>query len=462
MVSVVVQDHHFPEGVFSGRLVNNKPDGSGVAKWTTTTGGGGSYDGDWREGFLHGRGTYTYPDGGAYDGECRGSKRDGWGVCRYPGGAWYEGLYRDDRCQRGAWHDANGADVWEGDWSVRREDGMYVHEMQGWGVQKRRASGGGDGGVLETVGMWRSLETGDIYYGRFDHGKRSGSGRMLFGVEGVGDGGSYVGEWRDDMFHGRGVRLWADGTRYEGDWVCGMEHGKGTKTWARDGTSFEGVWEMGVIKSGTKTWPNGDEFGGRFYQNGCGDGSGSFKSAYGRILSAGTLKNGVFQQGSCVRPGMSHRMGCGDLEMEEDVRRLNTRVQSLERELCQVKQNSDNQTECFEHTLMHIQRGVWLSTTAQVGGSSGGFLQESSSEDSHSCVMKSVLVTLQKHNITFRELVCSLCPLDKVVKMVIAKRFGVDENQQVVSFKGDGNDTLLSETATLSLLSFKGVPGSLN
>ncbi|KAH3743894.1 hypothetical protein Pelo_14718 [Pelomyxa schiedti] len=48
--------------------------------------------------------------------------------------------------------------------------------------------------------------------------------------------------------------------------------------------------------------------------------------------------------------------------------------------------------------------------------------------------------------------------LDKVVKMVIAKRFGVDENQQVVSFKGDGNNTLLSETATLSLLSFKGVP----
>ncbi|KAH3722723.1 hypothetical protein Pelo_18570 [Pelomyxa schiedti] len=82
MVSVVVQDHHFPEGVFSGRLVNNKPDGSSVAKWTSTTGGGGSYDG---EGSLHGRGTYTYPDGGAYDGECRGSKRDGCGRVPPPG-----------------------------------------------------------------------------------------------------------------------------------------------------------------------------------------------------------------------------------------------------------------------------------------------------------------------------------------------------------------------------------------
>ncbi|KAH3731876.1 hypothetical protein Pelo_17294 [Pelomyxa schiedti] len=73
------------------------------------------------------------------------------------------------------------------------------------------------------AGTWKSPDgSGDIYHGRFDHGKKCGTGRMLLGDGGSNSsqgGGSYVGEWKDDLFHGRGVRLWANGDRYDGQWL---------------------------------------------------------------------------------------------------------------------------------------------------------------------------------------------------------------------------------------------------
>ncbi|KAH3723352.1 hypothetical protein Pelo_17945 [Pelomyxa schiedti] len=68
-----------------------------------------------------------------------------------------------------------------------------------------------------SVGTWMSPDgSGDIYHGQFDHGMKCGTGSILFGA----GGGSYVGE----VFHGRGVRLWANGDRYDGQWVQGKEH----------------------------------------------------------------------------------------------------------------------------------------------------------------------------------------------------------------------------------------------
>ncbi|KAH3722767.1 hypothetical protein Pelo_18526 [Pelomyxa schiedti] len=67
--------------------------------------------------------------------------------------------------------------------------------------------------------------------------------------------------------------------------------------------------------------------------------------------------------------------------------------------------------------------------------------------------MKALSVTLERHNITFRECFCTRCPLDKIVKMEVEKRFGVDENQQVTFLDGDAQEVSLSETSsTLSQL----------
>ncbi|KAH3758473.1 hypothetical protein Pelo_9725 [Pelomyxa schiedti] len=356
-------------------------------------------------------------------------------------------------------------------------------------------------------GTWYSPHTGDIYHGQFDHNKRSGYGRILFGDAKLG-GGSYVGGWKDDVFHGRGVRIWDDGTRYEGDWVSEKENGAGTKTWARDGTSIAGVWKNGDIVSGTKRWPNGDEFTGKFAVNGlCGEGMATFRcggpSSTNTITLVGTFKENVFQETKCGGGwGLCCSIGHGDFQLEEKAITLEREVKELEgivdqqskekqeallkstqtfetlkkkleeqtevmvrqiKELTniletlskekeealwetkrtqhkfeeqtelmglQTKQLQD-QVENFEHTLQHLQKGMWVKASCP-------------ENSNNRCVMKEVSVTLERHNITFHESFCMRCPLDKIVKMEVEKRFGVDESQQAILLVvGDTQEELL-------------------
>ncbi|KAH3723163.1 TKL family protein kinase [Pelomyxa schiedti] len=129
-----------------------------------------------------------------------------------------------------------------------------------------------------------------------------------------------------------------------------------------------------------------------------------------------------------------------------------------EREIGSLTMQLHEQTLGFAHILRHIQQGVWVKSVAP---SWGGPQEEASA-----CVMKQVLIILERHNITFPETVCSLCPLDKVVKMGVEKQFGVDENQQVVSFSKQGEiseEAVISGTSSAlsqlsSLFPFEGIP----
>ncbi|KAH3731703.1 hypothetical protein Pelo_17464 [Pelomyxa schiedti] len=442
------------------------------------------------EGALHGRRSYVYDTGSTYEGEWRNEKRDGWGVYRRFDGEWFEGLYRADRRKRGTCHSQSGVDVWDGEWVWN--DAAGGTQMQGWGVQRRvvnnmgTSNGGGGGAAAATVetdrtrcsdmrgsmqtvyegeweehkwhgrGTWHSPDgTGDMYHGQFDHGKRSGYGSILFGCT----GGSYVGGWKDDVFHGKGARIWGDGTRYVGDWIMGKEHGSGTKTWACDGTSIEGVWEMGVIVSGTQRWPNGDEFTGTFTMNGdCGKGMATFRDLPSE-------KQEVMENKDCAVTLAKVRMLEHELAVLKEVRQISGKLEGLQNQLDEQEELMKIQTKEFkdqeqyiEHTLQHIQHGMWAKSNDHLDNQ---IL-------TNQCEMKKVEVTLEKHNITFQESFCSLCPLEKVVKMEVEKRFGVDENQQVVSLVGvsvrKGDDSpemsLSGTSSTLSLLSSLVLPHS--
>ncbi|KAH3767222.1 2-isopropylmalate synthase [Pelomyxa schiedti] len=299
---------------YTGRLVNSKRDGTGTCTWE----GGNTYTGEWRDNKKHGRGAQRWGDGSTYEGEWRNGKREGWGVGHYAKesgereASWYEGLWRDERWKRGTWHTCNTGDVYEGEWV--------------WNDTKWMGS-------AEEARRGLARNTGD----GFDHGKKSGNGRMLFGDSHAG-GGSYVGEWKDDKFHGRGVRLWANGDRYEGQWVCGKENGEGTKVLACDGSSFTGLWEMGVAKKGTRRWPNGDMFEGTFTSGGgCGglelrgEGVSTLPSSEGcnMVQLRGILNsNNMFQQ---------HKMGSPPFEIIEalnaDKKQLQLRIEQLTKEI---------------------------------------------------------------------------------------------------------------------------------
>ncbi|KAH3766612.1 TIR protein [Pelomyxa schiedti] len=280
------------------------------------------YSGETKNGVRHGRGFQRWDNGDTYEGEWHKGQCDGWGVFHWARGDWFEGLFRGGHSQRGTIHSRGGCVEWEGEWRTTEKNPAF------WGVERRakKTETTGDGHATATVdnvyngqwdgykwngcGTWHSPDTGDIYHGQFDHGKRSGTGRMLFGGDNKSEGdggGSYIGEWKDDMFHGRGVRLWANGDRYEGQWKDGKEHGEGMKRWCRDGSSFSGLWEMGVPKKGTRKWPNGDQFEGIFTQSSqcggsggwgcCGEGVVTLSSENNSLLHFRGLLNGnTFQQ----------------------------------------------------------------------------------------------------------------------------------------------------------------------
>ncbi|KAH3732461.1 2-isopropylmalate synthase [Pelomyxa schiedti] len=335
------------------------------------------YNGETKDGVSHGRGFMRWPGGNTYEGEWHNGKYDGWGVYRGADGSCREGLWRGARFNRGTFYSQNGVDVLDGEWN----DTADAHQMQGWGVQRRVADAMGttahqhsgkttrsvdtvyegewDRGQWHGCGTWHSPVTGDIYHGQFDHGKRSGYGRILLGDTKLG-GGSYVGGWKDDMFHGRGVRIWDDGTRYEGDWVGDKEHGAGTKTWARDGTSIAGVWEKGEIVSGTKRWPNGNEFTGKFRVNGfCGEGMATFlcggPSSTNTISLVGTFKENIFQETKCGGGrGLCCSIGYGDVQLKARI--LEGEVQDLEGKVAQEYKEKQEALLKLTHTFETLQK----------------------------------------------------------------------------------------------------------
>ena len=67
-----------------------------------------------------------------------------------------------------------------------------------------------------------------------------------FGTSVYTDGRKYVGEYRDNKWHGQGTLTYTDGGKYVGELKDDKWHGKGTLTLA-DGTKFVGEFRDGKM-----------------------------------------------------------------------------------------------------------------------------------------------------------------------------------------------------------------------
>ena len=65
-----------------------------------------------------------------------------------------------------------------------------------------------------------------------------------FGSFTIADGDKYVGEWKDDKFHGQGTYTFAEGDKYVGEFKDGKKHGQATYTYA-DGEKDAGYYLNG-------------------------------------------------------------------------------------------------------------------------------------------------------------------------------------------------------------------------
>lgn len=114
------------------------------------------------------------------------------------------------------------------------------------------------------------------YEGQFRFYLRNGHGTLVYQVT----GDKYVGQFKNDVFHGRGTRDWLDGSRYEGEWRMGNKHGHGLYT-SDIGLKYEGEWQDGKRHGyGRQDFDNGDVYAGNWL-NGQLSGKGLYTFANG-------------------------------------------------------------------------------------------------------------------------------------------------------------------------------------
>ena len=65
-----------------------------------------------------------------------------------------------------------------------------------------------------------------------------------FGTYTFASGDKFVGEWKDDKFHGQGTYTFAEGDKYVGEFKDGKKHGQATYTYA-DGEKDAGYYLNG-------------------------------------------------------------------------------------------------------------------------------------------------------------------------------------------------------------------------
>ena len=97
-----------------------KCEGDDVSIWNNCVGTSNldretKYEGEWKNGAMHGKGIVTSADGGKYEGEWKNGNYDGYGIFTADGGIRYEGQFK------------NGKFHGEGK-IVRRDGSMYVGE----------------------------------------------------------------------------------------------------------------------------------------------------------------------------------------------------------------------------------------------------------------------------------------------------------------------------------------------
>ena len=95
------------------------------------------------------------------------------------------------------------------------------------------------------------------------------------------NGNKYVGEWKDDKWHGQGIRNLADGDKYVGEFKNGKKHGQGVYTYV-NGNKYVGKFENDKRHGqGILTYANGDKYVGEFKKRKA-NGQGTFTFVNGK------------------------------------------------------------------------------------------------------------------------------------------------------------------------------------
>ncbi|XP_031414211.1 alsin isoform X2 [Clupea harengus] len=228
------KDSRLKDATYEGRWLAGKPHGRGMVRWPDSR----VYTGTFKNGLEDGVGEYIVPTKSLnksdhYQGNWKEGKMHGFGTYRYATGEVYEGCFQDNMRHghgmlRSGKLNSSSPSVFIGQWLNDRKCGY---------------------------GVFDDITRGEKYMGMWQEDQRQGNGVIVtqFGLY-------YEGAFSNNKMMGTGVLLSEDDTTFEGefseDWTLS---GKGTLTMPNGDYiegSFSGVWGTGLKISGSYYKPN--------------------------------------------------------------------------------------------------------------------------------------------------------------------------------------------------------------
>lgn len=279
--------------VYEGETRNGKRHGKGKYTWSD----GSFYDGEWKDGKKDGNGKQSHPDGSCYDGGWKDDKMDGFGVLVYSNQSRYEGHWSEgNENGHGMLTFANG-NSYDGDWvnGEMNGNGIYTYangekykvtckedeiiSKEPFETPKTSSTVIRSNQKAKTEYKQIRYDSGDVYEGETQNGKRHGKGKYTWA-----DGDTYEGDWKDGKRCGRGKVIQYGKSpsgetymkySYDGEWLDSKEHGHGICVegdfgWEKMDKVFEGEWVNGK-RQGRFVWYFTNSKGGRyidFYEDG--------------------------------------------------------------------------------------------------------------------------------------------------------------------------------------------------
>ena len=190
-------------------------------------------------GKFNGYGELYFKNGKKYEGKFEDGKLNGYGrLIDLFGIICYEGIFKDNILLDGKGKiikiEKNGdKTIYEGDIKNMKKEGS--------GIEKNKEF---------------------TYLGNFSDDLKHGKGKIIYK-----DGDSYEGDFLNGQLTGYGIYKWVDKNTYEGDFLNGQMHGKGKYKWV-DGDEYEGQYINNIKEGlGEFRWKNGRKYKGPFKGN---------------------------------------------------------------------------------------------------------------------------------------------------------------------------------------------------
>jgi hypothetical protein len=205
------------------------------------------YEGEYKDGMMHGNGVYMWDNGDRYEGGFVEDRPSGRGKYKFGNGDSYEGEVKGGVIAGRGIYVAKSGDQIEGSFVDGKANGVGIYRF----ASGDRYEGEMIAGKLQGKGRYYA-KSGDRIEASFVDGKAQGKGVYHFS-----NGDRYEGDLKDGALTGSGAYIYAKGQKYEGQLVNALPQGKGT-FWFNDGSRFEGTFEQGLHKAtGTMIQPDG-------------------------------------------------------------------------------------------------------------------------------------------------------------------------------------------------------------